>query len=139
LRRGDGLYAYQLAVVVDDEAQKITEVVRGIDLLDSTVRQIFLQQMLNYHEPAYMHLPIAVNSAGDKLSKRTGACGLDASDPSLITMEALDFLGHRPPAGSRGSAPAELLDWAIGHWRPGRLSGVKDKLWDDSKVLAAPQ
>ena len=76
--RRDGLIAYQLAVVVDDSLQGITEVVRGIDLMDSTPRQIWLQRLLGLSTPAYMHIPVAVNAAGQKLSKSTGAAGIRA-------------------------------------------------------------
>jgi len=101
LRRADGIYAYQLAVVVDDAAQGITDVVRGADLLDSTARQIFLQRQLGLPTPRYLHLPIMTNAAGEKLSKQTKAPPVDpAGDPSVL-LRALQFLGMGPsPAGS---------------------------------------
>jgi len=96
LRRADGLYAYQLAVVVDDEAQAITDVVRGADLLDSTPRQNFLQKQLAFAIPRYLHLPVVTNEAGEKLSKQTKAPPVDpAGDPATLR-QALAFLGFRP-------------------------------------------
>ena len=77
LKRADGLFAYQLAVVVDDAYQDITDVVRGEDLLDSTARQILLQRALSFPQPRYLHLPVVLNESGQKLSKQTGATALD--------------------------------------------------------------
>ncbi len=94
LKRADGLYAYQLAVVVDDEAHDITDIVRGADLLDSTPRQIYLQQLLGYTMPRYAHLPVAVNVVGEKLSKQTMAAPVDATTPVPILNAALTFLGQ---------------------------------------------
>ena len=81
VRRGDGLWAYQLAVVVDDAEQKITHIVRGADLLDNTPRQIYLQRALGFSTPRYLHVPLVLNTAGEKLSKQTGATGVDAAQP----------------------------------------------------------
>ena len=117
LLRADGLYAYQLAVVVDDAAQGVTDVVRGADLLDSTARQILLQGLLGLTVPRYLHLPVAVNAAGEKLSKQTRAT--PAGPGELAT--ALAFLHHPPPPELRRAAPAELLAWALGAWDPSRL------------------
>lgn len=112
LRRADGQFAYQLAVVVDDAAQSITDVVRGADLLDSTARQIHLQRLLGYAEPRYMHVPVAVNASGEKLSKQTGAAPIDASRPREVLAEALRFLGQ--PA-------SDDLEQAVRHWDPARI------------------
>jgi len=114
LRRADGLYAYQLAVVVDDAAQGITDVVRGADLLDSTARQIFLQRLLGVRTPQYLHTPVATNDAGEKLSKQTHAP--DARPEDLP--RALKFLGLPAPADL---APRDLLDWAKAQWDPARV------------------
>jgi glutamyl-Q tRNA(Asp) synthetase len=94
LRRADGVHAYQLAVVVDDMDQGITHVVRGADLLDSTARQIHLQRLLGANTPRYAHLPVAVNAAGEKLSKQTGARPLDLTDPKAEIARARRFLGQ---------------------------------------------
>jgi glutamyl-Q tRNA(Asp) synthetase len=92
LCRADGLYAYQLAVVVDDAAQGVTDVVRGADLLDSTPRQIHLQRLLGLPTPRYLHVPAAVNAQGEKLSKQTGATAIAPTWESV--RQALDFLGQ---------------------------------------------
>jgi glutamyl-Q tRNA(Asp) synthetase len=111
LRRADGLYAYQLAVVVDDDAQGVTDVVRGADLLDSTARQILLQRLLGFPTPRYLHVPVAANAAGEKLSKQTRAPDAKARDLA----PALRFLGMAPPVDA---PPAELLAWARAAWDP---------------------
>ncbi len=116
VRRADGLWAYQLAVVVDDAAQGITDIVRGSDLLDSTPRQIHLQHLLDRPTPTYLHLPVAVNAAGEKLSKQTYAPALPMDDPLPSLWQALAFLGQRPPPDLlEGDVPA-LWRWAVGHW-----------------------
>ncbi len=116
LRRKDGLIAYQLAVVVDDAFQNITDIVRGSDLLDSTPRQIYLQQKLNFLTPHYAHVPVAVNEFGQKLSKQHFADPLDTSDPSAEIYRCLRFLGQRPPLELVGAPSVSLLSWAITHW-----------------------
>ncbi len=121
IRRADGLFAYQLAVVVDDADSGITEVVRGADLLDSTPRQILLQGALGLSTPGYHHLPVAINAAGDKLSKQTGAPPVDDSAPAEALWRALDFLGQEPPTELRGAGPEELLPWATAAWDPDRV------------------
>lgn len=93
LLRADGFFAYQLAVVVDDAEQGITDVVRGADLLDSTARQIALHEALGQPPPRHLHLPVAVNQAGQKLSKQTRAEPLDAAHAGRLTQAALEFLG----------------------------------------------
>ncbi len=119
LRRADGLYAYQLAVVVDDAAQGITDVVRGADLLDSTCRQIWLQRKLGLPTPAYLHLPVAVKADGAKLSKQTFAAPLDRRHPTILLARALRFLGHPVPAELERESPAGFLQWAAGVWNIG--------------------
>jgi glutamyl-Q tRNA(Asp) synthetase len=116
LRRRDGLYAYQLAVVVDDALQGVTEVVRGADLLDSTPRQIYLQQVLGYTTPAYLHLPVAVDRHGAKLGKSTGAAGLNVDQPAAAISQVLGFLDQNPPADLAHETIDRVWNWAIAHW-----------------------
>jgi glutamyl-Q tRNA(Asp) synthetase len=117
LKRTDGLFAYQLAVVADDQAQGITQVVRGADLLDSTPRQIYLQQQLNYPIPTYAHIPVASNVAGEKLSKQTLAPAINAKEAPSLLVKALDFLGQTPPAELASYSHTEILSWAKAHWQ----------------------
>ena len=117
LYRADGLYAYQLAVVVDDAEQGITDVVRGADLIESTPRQLWLQQTLGLPAQRYAHLPVAVNAAGEKLSKQTLAPAVDARAGGQALAAALRFLGHAPPPALASAPPAELLAWGTGAWR----------------------
>ena len=113
IHRADGLIAYQIAVVVDDEAQGVTEVVRGADLLDSTYRQIALQNALNFSTPEYMHLPLVLSADGEKLSKQLDADPVKHQNPATAIGQALQFLGQNPPSGlSLGS----LWDWALENW-----------------------
>jgi glutamyl-Q tRNA(Asp) synthetase len=114
LFRADNLYAYQLAVVVDDAEQGITDVVRGADLLDSTPRQIYLQQLLKLPTPQYLHVPVAVNAAGEKLSKQTRAAAVDRNNVLPALHDALRLLGQQPPALE---SVAALWRWTIEHWR----------------------
>lgn len=104
VRRADGLFTYQLVVVVDDAAQGISEVVRGADLLDSTPRQIHLQELLGLPTPGYLHLPLVLDPSGRKLSKQEQARPVDAGDPLPALHAALAFLGQRAPAGKRVDA-----------------------------------
>mgnify|MGYP004701078967 CR=1 FL=1 len=115
LKRADGLFGYQLAVVVDDGDSGVTEVVRGADLLASTPRQIYLQRFLGLPTPMYLHLPLALDDDGEKLSKRHGRYALPA-DPGSALCNALIFLGQRPPLELRGTPPAELLAWAVANF-----------------------
>ncbi len=106
IKRSDGLFAYQLAVVVDDAAQGITHVVRGADLLDSTPRQNWLQQALGYPIPQYLHVPVATNAAGEKLSKQTLAPALSRKDIALEIRRALLFLGQPENDSLAAAIPA---------------------------------
>ena len=116
VKRADGLFAYQLAVVVDDAEAGVTHVVRGADLLDSTARQIHLLGLLGQPVPAYAHLPLATNAAGEKLSKQTLARAIDAHPPPAALLAALRFLGQNPPDALAGAPLAELWQWAQAHW-----------------------
>ncbi len=118
LYRADGQFAYQLAVVVDDAAQGITDVVRGADLLDSTARQIYLQRLLGLPEPRYLHVPAAVNAAGEKLSKQAGALPIDPSRPAQVIRDALAHLGQAAPDTDDAR---EALAAAVRDWSPSRI------------------
>lgn len=120
LRRADGYWAYQLAVVVDDAAQGITEVVRGADLLDSTPRQILLQQRLGLPTPAYRHLPLVRDARGQKLGKSLGALPVDPADPWPALDAAWRFLGQ-PGRLERAADPARALAAALPRFDPARI------------------
>lgn len=117
LLRRDGFYAYHIGVVVDDALQGITDIVRGFDLLDSSPRQIYLQQQLGYPTPSYAHLPLAIKPDGQKLSKQNLATALDDSNPVPALWKALDFLGQQPPLELQRDSLAELWMWAIANWK----------------------
>ena len=125
LKRADGLFAYQLAVVVDDAAQGITNIVRGADLLDSTPRQIYLQKQLNYLQPQYAHIPVASNAAGEKLSKQTLAAPLDTFKTSIQLIQALHFLGHTPPASLVHEDQHIIWQWAFSNWQLSKIPQSK--------------
>ncbi len=119
LKRRDALHAYQLAVVVDDADQAITDVVRGADLLQSTPRQILLQRALGYATPRYLHFPVATNEGGEKLSKQTLAIAADQNGAARLLGQALRFLGQ--PA-SASSDPREILAAAVKCWDPALIA-----------------
>jgi glutamyl-Q tRNA(Asp) synthetase len=136
--RADGVFAYQLAVVVDDAEQGVTHVVRGADLLGSTARQIHLQTLLGLSVPAYAHLPVATNAAGEKLSKQTLAQAIDEGSPSRALTAALGFLGQNPPEGLDGASVREVWTWALGNWETGRVPRVLQLTapeFDHSRVI----
>lgn len=135
--RRDGLIAYQLAVVVDDYLQGITDVVRGIDLMDSTPRQIRLQQLLGHPTPAYCHIPVAVNEFGQKLSKSHGAKAVTLDRKSAAVFAALAMLGQDPPQDLRGASPAEIWAWAIANWNIDVLRGQSEIPHDPAALAAA--
>ena len=116
IKRKEGLFAYQLAVVVDDALQGITEVVRGADLLDSTARQIYLQQLLGYKIPIYMHLPLALGDDGNKLSKQLASRTIDNNHPIPALVDALSHLGQQPPESLKNHQLDDIWAWAIQHW-----------------------
>ncbi len=119
LKRADGLWAYQLAVVVDDAAQGITHVVRGEDLADNTPRQIRLQQLLGLPTPVYLHTPLVLGANGEKLSKQNGAAALDLADPLHAIRQAAAVLGLRLQSATLAEALAE----AVAQW-PDALGGM---------------
>ena len=117
LRRADGGWAYQLAVVVDDAAQGITHVVRGADLADNTPRQIHLQRLLGLTTPAYLHTPLRLGADGEKLSKRNGARAIDLQQPVAALREAAGTLGLRIDEAASGANVADTLALALTQWR----------------------
>lgn len=117
IHRKDGLFAYALAVVVDDWQQGITHVVRGSDLLDATGKQIYLLNLLGAAAPSYAHIPIITNAQGAKLSKQNHAQALDDNTPGRNLWRALWALGACPPAELRLQQPRELINWALAHWQ----------------------
>ena len=123
LKRKDGLWAYQLAVTVDDAAQGVSDVVRGHDLLDNTPWQRQLQHALGLPEPRYLHLPLIVNAAGQKLSKQNLAPALPVADTAVrpLLHQALVALDQKPPVTLRMATVQEQLTWAIRHWQPQRI------------------
>lgn len=116
IRRRDGLIAYHLAVVADDAHQGVTEIVRGIDLLDSTPRQIHVQRVLDLPTPDYAHIPVAVNEQRQKLSKLTGAPPIDTARPALALFAALCALRQDPPASLRHASVGEIWSWTHANW-----------------------
>ncbi len=114
--RADGFIAYQLAVVVDDARQGVTEIVRGADLLDNTPRQIHLQQLLGYKTPRYFHLPVATNQNKQKLSKQTGAPVIKVNEPVALLLQTLAFLNQKLPGTHDIGSLDDLWLWAINHW-----------------------
>ena len=133
LRRADGQFAYQLAVVVDDAASGVNQVVRGADLLSSTPRQIFLHACLGNPVPEYIHLPLLTDRQGKKISKRQGALGFDSRvNPSALIVRTLNLLGQVVPEEAAQSPPAELLDWACRNLERRRIpTGHQGLVLDD--------
>jgi glutamyl-Q tRNA(Asp) synthetase len=125
IRRRDGLIAYHLAVVVDDEIQGVTEVVRGIDLMDSTPRQIYLQQLLGYRTPSYIHIPVITHADGDKLSKLTGAQAIPLDAVSKTLCAALHALRQNPPPELSSAPLSDVWFWAHETWQMEKLVGCK--------------
>ena len=121
IRRRDGLYAYQLAVVLDDAWQGVTDIVRGADLLDSTPRQLYLQELLGLPQPRYLHVPLIVQADGNKLGKSYRSPALPADQAAAQLCKALRALGQQPPTALAAAAPAEILAWASKHWQVARI------------------
>jgi len=121
VRRSDGIVAYHLAVVVDDAAQRVNEVVRGTDLLESTPRQILIQRALGLPAPEYTHLPVAVDAGRRKLGKQTLARPIASEPPGAVLVDALEFLGQHPPRALAQAPAAEVIAWGIEHWDRSRV------------------
>lgn len=121
LKRSDGLFAYQLAVVVDDHIQGITDIVRGADLFDNTPRQLYLQCLLKYKHPNYLHFPLVVNPDGKKLSKQNLAPQISTIKKRDTLISALMFLGQTPPSASDFSTVNDIWLWAVQNWSPNKI------------------
>lgn len=132
LRRADGVYAYQLAVVVDDAASGVNQVVRGADLLASTPRQIFLLDSLGLQFPGYLHLPLVMAADGSKVSKRHGEGDLAGGGGEMIK-KALEWLGQPVPAGLRAAPPTDLLAWGAATFDVGLIPAVTEIAVDSIK------
>jgi glutamyl-Q tRNA(Asp) synthetase len=125
LLRRDGIVAYQLAVVVDDLAQGITDVVRGADLLDSTPAQLALIAALGGRAPCYAHVPVVTEADGQKLAKSRHSLPLDRLAPTRELLQALRLLRQHPPEDLTRAEPVAVLSWAASHWNPGRFAGLR--------------
>ncbi len=125
IRRRDGVFGYHLATVVDDADAAVTEVVRGADLLDSTPRQIHLQNLLKLPTPAYCHTPVLVDVLGQKLSKQSFAAPVAIDQPGRTLYRLLRLLRQDPSAELELASPAEILGWAIAHWDITRLNRLR--------------
>ncbi|MBR9875149.1 MAG: tRNA glutamyl-Q(34) synthetase GluQRS [Vibrionaceae bacterium] len=117
IKRRDGLFAYNLAVVLDDIDQGVTEVVRGADLIEPTGRQISLYQILRQPEVSYLHLPLAIDNNGNKLSKQNHATAIDIDNPKPALLKAMTFLGFDIPEEIRASDIANILRWGCENWQ----------------------
>jgi glutamyl-Q tRNA(Asp) synthetase len=124
IRRRDGLYAYQLAVVIDDAAQGINAIVRGADLLDSTPRQLYLQELLGVPTPSYLHVPLITQPDGHKLGKSYRAPPLPIAQARPLLLRALRALGQAAPAQLLDLSPSAILQWAARHWQPEQIPRV---------------
>jgi glutamyl-Q tRNA(Asp) synthetase len=118
IRRRDGLYAYQLAVVIDDAWQGVTDIVRGADLLDSTPRQLYLQELLGIPQPRYLHIPLITQPDGHKLGKSYRSPPLPADQAIPLLLRALRALGQPTAAELTWASASEVLKWGIEHWNP---------------------
>lgn len=125
LKRKDQIIAYQFAVVIDDDRQRVNQVVRGFDLLASTPKQIYLQQRLGFPTPRYMHVPIIIDRHGYKLSKQTLATAVDTTSPAAVIHQLLGLLKQQPPLELQYASVTELLAWAVAHWNPAPLRNIQ--------------
>ncbi len=126
LRRRDGYWSYQLAVVVDDAFQGVTDIVRGVDLLDNTARQRLLQAALGLPSPRTLHLPLLLESSGGKLSKSRRALPVDPAEAPRVLTGILGLLRHPPPQELQHAPVGEQLTWASAAWKPSALQGVRE-------------
>lgn len=139
IKRADRIISYNLAVVIDDADQRISEVTRGTDLIGTTARQIFLQQTLGLATPAYAHFPVAVDAAGNKLSKQNRAPAIDAGRGREWLLAALDFLGQDPPVALHAAESAEIIRWGVENWRLARIPRRRTIHYPPAQALTLPQ
>jgi glutamyl-Q tRNA(Asp) synthetase len=125
LKRKDGIIAYQFAVVIDDNLQQVNQIVRGMDLLTETPKQIYVQQLLGLATPDYMHVPIIVDQHGYKLSKQTRATAVDLTTPQKVIFNLLCLLKQNPPIELQHGSVTELINWAVNHWTIEPLKSTK--------------
>ena len=130
IRRRDGVIAYQLAVVMDDIAQGVTDIVRGADLLDSTPRQLWLYRLLGVPAPTYLHIPLMMARRGEKLSKRLGSAPIESGQAPASLFAALTALCQQPPARLRSASVEQILAWAVAHWQPQQMPARHEILMD---------
>lgn len=128
IHRKDGLFAYQLAVVVDDILQGITQVVRGCDLLPTTLHQMTLYQSFAHPLISYLHLPLAVTAPGLKLSKQNHATAVDRQNPSATLIKVLQFFDMKVAVPLHGAPVAEILAWAVRHWQVKKLPKQAERI-----------
>ncbi|MGI2029213.1 tRNA glutamyl-Q(34) synthetase GluQRS [Endozoicomonas acroporae] len=128
LKRKDGLYAYQLAVCVDDHFQGVTHIVRGVDILDSTPRQLYLQSQLQYPHPVYAHVPVITRNPGHKLSKQNHAPAIPLDNPRPLMIKALSAFGLKPEPDLLMNSVEEILSWGIKNWTMSNMAGKKEIL-----------
>ncbi len=127
IRRADGLYAYNLAVVIDDQLSGVTDIVRGYDLLPCTCQHIYLQRVLHFATPSYTHLPIAVNDSGQKLSKQNLAKEVNSTQRVKTLYDAITFLNQAPDKSLLNSELQDIWEWAITNWDIGKIKGIQEK------------
>ena len=127
VKRADGIYSYHLATVIDDYQMRVTHIVRGADLLNSSFRQAYLMGKLNYSQPTYCHLPLVLNTQGKKISKTEFANPVDTKHPSKVLHKALSFLGQNPPDELKNYPKNILLNWAVSHWCEEKIERIKAK------------
>jgi len=128
IKRKDGFFAYHFAVVIDDALQGVNRVIRGVDLLDSSLQQIYLQEQLGLDTPSYGHILLVMNDFGQKLSKRAHAPALDLQRSNHNLYDALCFLQQNPPSELRNCSNAEVISWALENWIDESLKGKREVL-----------
>lgn len=125
IKRTDGYFSYQLAVAIDDSEQKMTQIVRGYDLHESSFQQNLIQQMLQQHQPTFAHIPIAVDHLGDKLSKQSSAKELTTESPQNVLWHALNCLNQAPPQELKSQSLPQLWRWGIKNWRLDKIQQIQ--------------